>query len=103
MDLNSNIIKLPDDLLPIVKKWDLDALGFVYECSVGMLHVFNSGGYQLWLVEGIGRVSTSPHLDSLEGQVGFKSRLKLLRLLVGLGCHQAIAMQRQQKINKLLP
>ena len=94
---------VPDEVQRFAKKVGLDALDAVYTCTLSHLHVFAlKDNLRIWLVDGIGRV-TSNDLMPLTSQEPFKSRRKLLRILVEMNYPDAIALQRQDKITKLLP
>ena len=104
-------VAITKELLALIQKFELDALGFVYSRSYGTVsstHSFSHpvGSYMVWLDTSPSRthsvVSDKERADPLLPTPRFKSRRKLLRLLAEAGCPEAVSMYREKKITKLL-
>ena len=96
---------ISSELYQLSHKLGMLDMGFVFKRHYSYMRGYELRGFTVWLdMSDNGNHSVGAHQKGVitHHSETFKSKRKLLRLLVKMGCAEAIALVRQQKIDKLL-
>ena len=95
-------MKVPKRINTLVEPLGITALGFVYKGMINSTrHRYEFNEYRINV--DVGKAQTWLSVRYQGGkEYDFTTRAQLLKLLVGLGCIEAVAAQRADKINSVL-